>query len=110
MNKFLTFYLYQERWYVDLPEWEGSKDDLEMVMGADTLLDIIAQGKESVRVQISNEHFEGWKYRLEFNREEFEGGWYDVSHYSNLISPFECWLCYVTKFVFNNLPQTLYFK
>jgi len=25
-----------ERWYVELPEWEGSKADLEMVAGADT--------------------------------------------------------------------------
>ena len=31
------------RWFVDLPEWEGEKDELEMVLGADMLLDIISK-------------------------------------------------------------------
>jgi hypothetical protein len=63
MNSFYTFNKYQERWYVDLPEWDGPQDDLEMVMGADTLLDIISQGSDSVRIQISDNYIENWEYR-----------------------------------------------
>jgi hypothetical protein len=33
------------RWYVDLPEYQGSKQDLEMVSGADAFLEILAQGE-----------------------------------------------------------------
>ena len=36
----LRFYKSQdEYWYVDMPEWEGSIDALEMVRGADDMLD-----------------------------------------------------------------------
>ena len=29
------------KWYIDLTEWTGDKADLEMVAGADILLDIL---------------------------------------------------------------------
>lgn len=28
------------RWYLILPEWKGDKSDLEMVCGADAMLDV----------------------------------------------------------------------
>jgi len=31
-----------KRWFIDYPEWKGDKWELEMVCGADTMLDIIA--------------------------------------------------------------------
>ncbi len=38
--KRLRFYKEEDhRWYVDLHEWNGSKEELEMVMGADIMLD-----------------------------------------------------------------------
>lgn len=30
------------RWFVVLPEWGGDKDELEMILGADTMLDVLA--------------------------------------------------------------------
>jgi len=92
------------RWYIDLPEWEGPQEDLEMVMGADTMLDIIAQGEDDVVISISDTYVPH-KMRLEFIREESDGGMYQL--HSTLHS-FEVWLCHVTKFVFGNLPETLY--
>jgi hypothetical protein len=47
-------------WYVDLPEWEGSKADLQMVMGADTFLDILCQGEWIVWLTLSDEPIEGF--------------------------------------------------
>ena len=51
------FKFYKEetgRWYVDLPEWEGEKDELEMVAGADIFLEILAQDEPEVYVTLSD--------------------------------------------------------
>jgi len=93
------------KWYVDLPEWEGAHEELEMVLGADTMLDILSQGENQVRLTLSTEPFEGYKIELEFDREDSEGGWYNLK--SDLFN-FEVWLCHVTKFVFGELPQNIY--
>lgn len=42
------------KWYLDFPSWTGSKDDLEMVRGADKMLDIMAKGKDRVSIEASN--------------------------------------------------------
>ena len=43
MTRKFKFYKEEDnRWFVDLPEWEGDKEDLEMVMGADILLEILS--------------------------------------------------------------------
>ena len=49
-------------WYIDLPEYleqGGSKGDLAMVAGADTMLDIIAGTGDEVILQISTQPFRG---------------------------------------------------
>ena len=40
------------RWYVELPEWPGNHAELEMVAGADTLLEKLANGKRSVNIEL----------------------------------------------------------
>ena len=36
-----------ERWYIDLPEWEGAHANLQMVAGADLLLDhLLLEGRK----------------------------------------------------------------
>jgi hypothetical protein len=95
------------RWYIVLPEWKGDREDLEMVCGADTMLDIASQGDGHVYLTIGDEYFDTHTFTLNFNRHESGGGWYDLK--SNL-HEFEVWLCHVTKFVFNgDLPKTIYF-
>ena len=92
------------RWYVDLPEWEGDYEELEMVQGADTMLDIIAQGSDEVVVYLTT-FYMPHKMRLDFIKEEAGGGLYQlVSPYHN----FEVWLCHVTKFVFGSLPDQIF--
>lgn len=93
------------KWYVVLPEWEGSPEDLEMVCGADTMLDILAKGNFEVTLNISETPFENATLELHFDREENGGAWYNLkSEFFN----FEVWLCYVTTFVFGSLPKTIY--
>ena len=94
------------RWYIVLPEWEGDRAELEMVCGADVMLDIVAQGDQQTRLTISETQFENPNFILTFNREEGGGGWYDLK---SDIHEFEVWLCHVTKFVFDGrLPKILY--
>ena len=108
-----TFKFYKEttnRWYVDLPEWEGEKAELEMVSGADTFLEILSKGEETVHVVLSTVPFEGCEV-LELLREDehIGGGWYSLNKYMGIDFNLEMWLCEVTRFVFGELPKNVYF-
>jgi len=113
------FRFYKEgsgRWYVDLPEWEGSKDELEMVSGADTFLEILSQGESEVNVILSVTDFVG-SDKLQLIKpgrlggwELGEGSWYKLDSYIGISYDLEMWLCDVTKFVFGGFPETIYFK
>ena len=92
------------KWYVVLPEWEGDHAELEMVCGADQMLDIFAQGENEVYLSISLEPTENG-ILLEFDLDEAEGGWYNLK--SDLFE-FPIWLCHVTKFVFGYLPEKMW--
>ncbi len=106
-----TFKFYKEpnlNWYIDLPEWKGSKDDLQMVMGADTMLDRFAEGEDKVSVLISETDFEG-SYHLKQLKETPEyGGGAIYSFYENDEFVMEVWLCKVTAWVFDKLPKDIF--
>lgn len=112
----LKFYKEEDgRWYVDLPEWEGPKEDLEMVSGADTLLDIINQNGENtgivnvVVVDNPNDGRATWQLRRTADRPE-SGANYEVWGPFG-IRPFTIWLCDVTKFVFDgDFPGLINFE
>lgn len=98
------------RWYVELPEWEGNKADLEMVAGADTMLEYMAEGNDHVNLYISEEEFEGAD-RLEMTRVATElgnGAYYKFDKFRGIEIGLEIWLCDVTKFIFNCFPKTLF--
>lgn len=46
------------RWYVDLPNWEGSKAELEMVAGA-TMLDYMSSNTSEITLDLDIEPFDG---------------------------------------------------
>jgi hypothetical protein len=115
-----TFKFYKEadsRWYVDLPEWEGPKADLEMVAGADSFLEILAEGEGKVDVILSVTPFAGAD-TLTMSRlgriegwELGSGAWYDLNQYKSIsFDGLEMWLCDVTKFVFGDFPKEIYFS
>lgn len=100
-------------WYIDLPEWEGDRSDLQMVSGADTMLDIIAQGEDVVHLYISDELFAGSDkiFNLKFIRKADElnnGAYYNLHQYGGIEMNLEVWLCDVTKFVFGHFPDIIY--
>jgi len=93
------------RWYVILDDWEGDREELEMVMEADTMLDILSQGDSPINVTISKEPFENPTFELTFRKEEAGGGNYKLK---GEFFEFPVWLCHVTKFVYGDLPKKLY--
>ena len=110
MLRQFKFYKDEGTWYVDLPEWEGSRADLAMVSGADTMLDIISQGENDIKVLLSTEDFDG-SNKLELLRdapEIGEGSWYLMKTYKGIEYNLELWLCDVTIFVFGEFPKHIY--
>lgn len=110
------FYKDEYGWFVDLPEWDGERWDLQMVMGADTFLDLLAQGETETYVTLSTQPFDNCETleliylgRLE-GPELGEGAWYILEEYVDLPFNLKMWLCDVTKFVFGEFPSKIYFK
>lgn len=112
----LNFVKESTGWYIDLPEWTGSKADLQMVSGADTFLDFLSDNGDKVSLTAStnnNCEYSGVLKKVQ-DRQVGGGADYDLMQYDNVIYPdggHPMWLCDVTKFVFNGqLPDTIYFK
>ena len=109
--KKLKFYKESDnRWYVDLPEWVGSKAELEMVAGADSMLEYMAEGEAQVWLILSEQEFENAD-KLDFLRLATEienGAFYKLEKYKGIEIGLEMWLCDVTKFVFGDFPKTIF--
>ena len=107
--KNLKFVKENNQWYIDLPEWEGSKAELEMVAGADTLLDYLAKDKITVSVLVSETELDDNAVVLSKTLDLQNGADYLVS---NCPAVDNLWLCDVTKHVYGYMPEYLfvYFK
>ena len=98
-------------WYVQLPNYEGHVSDLEMVMGADSLCELLAGNNTEVTVTVSDEPFESTKFSIKTFELEFinstgeEGANYRVKDLQ-----LDVWLCNVTKYVFGEFPATIYIR
>lgn len=109
-TKRLRFYKkYEDEWFVDLPTWTGNEDDLQMVEGADTFLEYLAEGKDSVVLRLSTESFDGASVMELVYRCTTDGAYYIVHSYEGKDIHQPLWLCNVTKFVLGNFPENIYF-
>ena len=102
-------------WYIDLPEYlaqGGSKGDLAMVSGADTMLDIISGKDNELTLQIDTEPFSGADELLltELCDPLLGGGYYQMKQFEGKAVNQDMWLCEVTRFVFSTIPPKIYFK
>lgn len=121
----LRFYKDEEGWFVDLPSWQGSKEDLQMICGADTFLDKLSTEeqfyaglnehkqyvpksrfikKDEVILEIQQDPEVGYEVLQKVKTVEI-GVWYTCLTNGHLL-----WLCPVTEFVFGHYPDYLYFK
>ncbi len=100
------------RWYIDLPSWTGEKADLEMVCGADNLLDTLSNNGNEVTLCVYEDSFQGCEELNMVNlaTDLGNGAYYLLKNYKGEEVNQELWLCDVTKFVFGYLPNKIYFK
>lgn len=101
-----------EKWFVDLPTWEGPKEALEMVCGADTMLNRMDLGAGEVTLKISAIDFEGAD-ELNMVREATEigdGAFYLLGEYLGEEINLGMWLCGVTTYVFGYYPEVIFLK
>lgn len=113
MTKDFKFYKDPDnKWYIDLPEWKGSKAELQMVCGADTMLDIISEGENTVAIHFDLNSYEGSDVLelKEIHPADFSGATYFLKSFRGIELNLEMWLCDVTKFVFGDFPKNIYFN
>ena len=96
------------KWYIDIPEWieQGlDKVDLEMVLGADELLDILSKNGNEINITFSSKPYKGFKMSLSKLEEDEYGATYNIDSFYD---PITVWLCNVTKFVLSEFPDVIY--
>lgn len=100
-------------WWLILPEWKGDPDDLQMIEGADEWLNLISNGKEDVEINMSTEIYDNAEVLtlIRIREENFGGGGiYLLDTFLSKKVHLKLWLCDVTSFVFDCIPQKLYFN
>ena len=103
-------------WYIDLPDYlaaGGSREDLQMVAGADEVLDQYAQERSTVRLEVDIRPFENADHlELVSSPESFweTGAYYDLSSVGGKKSEKTIWLCQVLLFLFKELPPNIYVR
>lgn len=101
------------KWYVDLPKWKGSHDSLQMVAGADDMLELIGNGAPHVKLQVikHNTKLDGLDVDMICDRVNYSmagGATYHVFDKEGDVN--KMWLCPVTLFVLGEYPKHLYIK
>jgi hypothetical protein len=114
MRRTFRFYRTEtNEWYIDLPEWKGDVAELQMVEGADTMLDTISGNSKACCIDMSDELMEGAEVLSLIRARDPQlssGGDYMLERYEGQIIHHPLWLCGVTEFVFGHLPQKIWFK
>lgn len=108
-----TFYFYREddgSWYIDFPEYIeqgiGTKENLEMVAGADQMLEYFAPNG-AITITFSNAPLPNCNLSLKRLVTDLWGATYIMRS-----TPFKVlWLCNVSKYIFNGKhPNSLYLQ
>ncbi|MFL9485169.1 DUF6717 family protein [Chitinophagaceae bacterium LWZ2-11] len=111
MRRTFRFYKTEtNKWYIDLPEWTEGTAALEMVEGADTMLDKVSNNTNECYLELSDEPFENADTvkLVEDLRDSVGGGNYIMENYKGVPINHAMWLCEVTEYVFNDLPKFIY--
>lgn len=116
MTRTLDFHKIGRSWYADVPGWTGKLEDLEMVMGADTMLDVLSKRGRFIRIQVSSQELPD-SIHLHTNGDVYGGTEYvPVGKVPSGISMIgTVWLCQVNNFFWGGsendvAPEDIYFK
>lgn len=113
-------------WYADLPEFLeaglGDRNNLLMVAGSDTFLDMLSRNGSRIRLRISDRPFPGHAISMDIesiglDRDLLEavghnpvdyGAYYQVTTLDGKPFSHRLWLCPVTEYVFGRYPERIY--
>jgi hypothetical protein len=117
------FYKNEDGWFIDIPgvleEHIFEKGNLQMVCGADLLLDHLCYGKSEIILEVYDDPFDGAEHKLEINNfgmdtkllEEYDHPIEVGAYYNRESDGFVVWLCPVTMYVFEGkYPDNIYFR
>jgi hypothetical protein len=115
MEKKLNFVKLAGKWFVHLPDYPGHYSELEMVLGADVMCDIIDKfdtGHITVTVsdKAFNTMFSTRDYILEFVNSTISNGEQDGANYRMREFKLDVWLCNITKYLFGEFLATFYIR
>jgi hypothetical protein len=104
-----------QEWYIDLPEFiaqGGSIGDLQMVDGADKMLDMMADNQNSIILYVAKYYFEEADMLTLTEKCDayIGGGYYNMKQYEGLEINRNMWLCKVIEFVFGDIPLQIFVK
>jgi hypothetical protein len=102
MIKSIEFFMQDNLWYADVPN--RTLEENEMVEGADTLLEFLADGHDHVTLTISTMPDTSSQLHLEM----IEHNSYGTTYILNSNPDDTVWLCNVTHDVFDDHPKNLY--
>ncbi len=105
------FYRDNTGWYIDFPEFLamglGTKAELAMVSGADTMLEYLGNGNNRVTTKFSDQPLEGANIALKMCA---RNGW-GATYTTNVDAIPTVWLCNVTKIIFGGThPPQIFVK
>ena len=109
MNNFRFYKEQTGEWYIDLPLDQFTKEDLQMVCGADIMLDIISNYGQGINLLIDTQPFDGSDVLELIGLPESGADYYIPTLESKTIG-MKIWLCAVTYQVFGCYPNEIYIR
>jgi hypothetical protein len=93
-------------------EQGGTIGDLQMVDGADKMLDIVSKGSNDVTLEIDTKPFENADKLILLEKCDplIGGGYYYLEYFEKTEVRHRMWLCVVSEFVFNGLPEQIFIR
>lgn len=104
-----TFNKESNLWYIHIP-WKWNHDNLQMVGGADKLLQYLSKGSESVSVScwLSDPHSPNYFKLSRKKWSLFKGAFYSVENLHGFDR--DIYICPVTLWVFGKYPKYIWVK
>lgn len=94
------------RWHIDMP-WDGNRANLEMVEGADRMLDALSSDRPYSTLNVELEEPEDGEYfTMEMEAHDEDGAFYNVKECLQFEGT--VWLCNVVHEFFGNHPERIY--
>ncbi len=99
-------------WYADLKNTPFTRDNLAMICGADTLLDLISGERKEVMLNAGTSYIKGYEqlHRKKIFNFGLDGAYYIIHSYKGNEINHNLWLCPVMLWVFLRYPKIIYFS